>query len=155
MSSVEAAHHHCHQCESSDNHNNRYHAEPSLFRKVVEKTYIFAIVAFSIITDLDLFIPSFLFGLMVGVYNHYNEKNECKHGHSVSACSSEILAQLLSIKLPHLIALTMGVAVLIQHIEHHPSVFVPLVGIWSGAWFIQRTFEYFKISNDFFISLDL
>jgi hypothetical protein len=80
-----------------------------------------------------LFVPFFLVGGAIGIYNYFQNEKESNLIHTSSACSHDLLEQLTGVRLPAPISLAAAVAVTLCHIDHHATVFVPIVGLFLGA----------------------
>jgi hypothetical protein len=106
---------------------------------VLEKISAVALGLFSAYTNWMLFVPSFLIGIGIGIYNHIKrEGTEEAHSHSHSSCAHEVFERVTGVSLPAPISLAAGVAVTICHIEHHAIAFVPIAGLFLGAWVGER-----------------
>ena len=100
---------------------------------ILEKVGAIALGVFAAFTNIRLFIPFFLVGVGIGIYNHFTQvKNPAKF-HS-AGCSQGVLEQLPGANLPGPLVLAGSIAVAICHIEHHDTVFVPIVATYIGAW---------------------
>lgn len=119
------------------------HIKPkiSTFIGILEKISAIALGIFAALTDLKLFIPFFITGVAIGIYNYFENKENCENGHSVSSCSLGVLEQFLGVKLPSIVSLAANIAGMVCHIDHHSTVFVPIVAISIGVWVGQSTFE--------------
>ncbi len=106
----------------------------STFITVLEKISAVALGVFAAYTNLELFLPFFLFGVAVGIYNYFAQVDSCHKGHSVSSCSLGSIEQLTGVKLPPLLSLAATVGALVCHIDHHDTIFVPIVATSLGAW---------------------
>lgn len=80
-----------------------------------------------------LFLPSFAAGIIIGVYTSQNTSSR-HHHHPEGTCSHAFIEQTTGVKLPDSLALLAGFAVTAVHIDHHASVFVPIVGLTLGIW---------------------
>lgn len=105
-----------------------------LFIRTLEKVSAVALGIFSACMSLELFIPFFFFGMAIGVYTYFQNKDVCSHSHSVSSCAHGFLEQLTGVRLPAPFSLAANIAVMICHIDHHTAVFVPIVGVSLGSW---------------------
>jgi hypothetical protein len=99
---------------------------------VVEKISAAALAAFSLYTSWMLFLPFFALGAAVGVSAYY-ENSSHEHG-PVSSCSAGVMEQLTGIRLPRALSLGANIGATLCHIDHHATVFVPIVAISIGAW---------------------
>jgi hypothetical protein len=117
--------HHCHDCREP---------ESSTFLEVLGKVCMVALTAFAAWTNFLYFVPFFLLGIGIGIYNHFHESPANAQGRLVSPCSQGFLEQLSGVRLPALVALVANVATTVCHIDHHDTVFVPIVGVSVGAW---------------------
>lgn len=103
--------------------------------RIVEKISAVALGALAALTAFWLFLPSFVVGALIGVVGHKTSTISHSHHHKVeSSCSHGFIEQTTGVKLPQSLALAAGVAVMAVHIDHHASVFVPIVGVTLGIW---------------------
>jgi hypothetical protein len=124
-------HHHHHEC------CNRPVHQPSLSDqtfKMLEKVSAVALGAFAAMADMGLFIPFFTAGAALGLYQYLSSTHREAHASSGSACSQGFLEQLTGVKLPPLISLGANMAITWCHIDHHSSVFVPVIALILGDW---------------------
>lgn len=97
---------------------------------VAERLSAIALGVFAALTP-PLFVPSFAFGVLLGLLG----VGESVPNYSrAKSCSQGFLEQTTGIKLPDSLALASGFAVTAVHVDHHPEVFVPIVGISLGMW---------------------
>ena len=80
-----------------------------------------------------LFVPSFALGAIVGVFTHQVIAHNSHH-HKGGGCSHGFIEDAAGVKLPETLSLIANAAVMAVHIEHHDSVFVPIVGLTLGLW---------------------
>lgn len=132
---------HCH---------NKEKPSSNLFMNVLEKISAIALGIFSAFTSLELFIPFFFVGVCIGFYSYMQEKESCEHSHPVSSCANGFLEQLTGVKLPPIISLAANIAVTICHIDHHATVFVPVVGISVGTWIGKTITPFNGFTRTFF-----
>lgn len=128
--------HHCHVpcCQK----------KRSLFDTLIiglEKVSLVALGVFSAYIDLKLFVPSFFAGMCISVYIYFQDKKEAQCDSSVSSCAHGFVEQLTGVKLPAAISLAANLGVTVCHIEHHATVFVPIIGVSLGAWVGKLAFE--------------
>jgi len=119
------------------NSHDCHHKERSTFDpiiNVIEKVSAFALGFFAASVSLKSFLPFFFMGVCIGAYTYTQDKKTCGRGHPVFSCANGLLEQLTGVKLPRLISLAVNVAVTVCHIDHHASVFVPVIGISVGTW---------------------
>lgn len=109
---------------------------------IIEKISAIALGAFSFYTSSKLFLPSFFIGCVIGIYCYIEDANSCDQLHRVSSCANGLLEQLTGVKLPKIVSIVTNVAVTVCHIDHHSSVFVPVVGISIGAWCGKTALDY-------------
>jgi len=99
---------------------------------IAEKVSMVAIAVFAAVTDPILFAASFSLGLVIGLFDRQHDKAAVHHGHA--ACAHSFLEDLTGVKMPAPLGFIANVAVLVAHIDHHPTVFTPLVGVIMGLW---------------------
>ncbi len=103
--------------------------------EVLEKISAVALGIFSAYTNIKLFAPFFLLGVGIGVYTHIKHgPKDLEASSGGSACSQEFIEQVTGVKLPAPISLAANIAVTVCHIDHHTTVFVPIVGLAVGNW---------------------
>lgn len=101
---------------------------------IIEKISAIALGAFSLYTNRQLFVPFFLAGVCIGIYSYTKDKKSCHKYHPVSSCAHGLLEELTGVKLPSIISTIANIAVTVCHIDHHATVFVPIVGVSLGNW---------------------
>ena len=101
---------------------------------IIEKISAIALGVFSAYTSRTLFVPYFFVGFCIGIYSNIQNKDSCDHPDTVSSCAHGLLEQLTGVKLPRIVSLAANIAVTVCHIDHHETVFVPVIGISLGAW---------------------
>ena len=124
------------------------HKENSKFNiliNVIEKVSAIALGAFSLYTNWQLFVPFFFVGGCIGVYSYTKETKSCHDHHPASSCGG-LIEDLTGVKLPPLISTIAGIAVTVCHIEHHASVFVPIIGVALGNWMGKTASHYGAIA---------
>ena len=105
---------------------------PDWFCKIEQVTAV-ALAVFAYLVDAVLFVPFFLVGSAIGFYQAVTS-NDSERDHSARmGCSRGLMEQLTGIKLPRLVSLATDVAVMWCHIDHHSTVFVPMIALYSGA----------------------
>lgn len=114
-------------CEAQPQRN-----EEKLF-SVLEKTCAVALVAFAAYVSLELFLPFFLAGAAIGIYQRF-ARGEGGARANATACSQGFMEQLLKVKLPPLVSLGVNLAITWCHIQHHTVVFVPVIALTTGDW---------------------
>jgi len=143
IDNIVSSHTHCNHChEQPSVHTSKQEpAHPPKKKStsdrlllVAEKISAVALGAFSAYTNIQLFVPFFLVGIALGIHTFL--KREASHvGHVPSiGCSQGFMEQLTGIKLPTALSLAANIAITICHIDHHETVFVPIVAISLGAW---------------------
>lgn len=113
------------------------HHEPdqeNICMRVLEQVSAVALAIFSAFTDLALFVPFFLIGVGIAFYQRFSGQSAEALGGGAGGCSQGLLEQLTQTKLPPLVSLGANLAVTWCHIDHHSSVFVPIVALSTGAW---------------------
>lgn len=101
---------------------------------ILEKVSAVALGIFSAYCNWQLFLPFFAVGLAIGVYTYIKNEKAGKHTHPGSSCAHGLIEQLTGVELPKPISLAANIAVTVCHIDHHSSVFIPIVGVSLGAW---------------------
>lgn len=125
-------------------HNHHHHAcchepvhQPSISEqlfKILEKVSAVALGAFAAYASMELFLPFLLLGTAVGLYQHFSSTRDHADGSTGSGCSQGFLEQLTGVKLPPLLSLGANLAITWCHIDHHTSIFVPVIALSLGAW---------------------
>jgi hypothetical protein len=126
---IQAAHVHTHSC----------HSEPidtpfDSILNVVEKISAIALGIFSAYINVQVFVPFFLAGASIGAYGYTQDSKSCQDSVAGSSCAHGLIEQLTQVKLPRVVSLIANVAVTVCHIDHHESVFVPIIAISMGNW---------------------
>ncbi len=127
--------------------NNCHSKEKSNFDlliNVIEKISAIALGAFSLYTNWQLFVPFFFVGTCVGIYSYIQDKKSCHEHNPASSCAHGLLEQLTGVKLPPIISLVANIAVTVCHIDHHATVFVPVIGVSLGNW-IGKTASHYGV----------
>lgn len=122
--------HNQHRC-CCENH------QPSISQRLfqlLEKVSAVALGIFSAYASLELFLPFFLAGMAIGLYQYFSEGPPEEDPGVGVACSQGLLEQLTQVKLPPLVSLGANLAITWCHIDHHTTIFVPVVGLSIGAW---------------------
>jgi hypothetical protein len=88
-----------------------------------------ALGAFAAYVEWKLFVAALLVGIPAGVF-WGSKGNQSPQ----SACSQGVIDNLTQTQLHPIINLIFGAAVTVCHIDHHPTIFVPIVGFSLGAW---------------------
>lgn len=125
--------HNCHNKETS-----KY----QIFINIIEKISAVALGAFSLYTSWQLFVPFFSVGLCIGIYSYITDEKSCNGSNQVSSCTHGLLEGLTGVKLPPLISIVANIAVAVCHIDHHATVFVPIIGVSLGNWIGKTTSHY-------------
>ncbi len=113
---------------------------------LIEKITAIGLGVFSACTDFELFVPFFIGGILTGIYSYMQNKNAVDITHRTSSCAYGLIEQLTQVKLPPAISLAANVAMTVCHIDHHATVFVPIIALSLGAW-VGKTAAYY--SRDF------
>lgn len=107
--------------------------QPPAWFRVIEQITAVALAVLAYQVSADLFIPFALVGASIGLYQALTS-NASEHDHSARmGCSRGLMEQLTGIQLPRLVALATDVAVMGCHIDHHATVFVPMIALYTGA----------------------
>lgn len=104
--------------------HNKPHPYTTMFMKVTA----IALGAFAAYVEWKLFVASILVGIPLGFFW------AIKGHHCPQASCSGVIDNLTQTQLPPVINVIFGAAITICHLDHHPTVFVPLVGLSLGAW---------------------
>jgi hypothetical protein len=123
-----------HECVAFDHQHHHTSKTAEKMWWALEKASAIALGIFSAYTNLKLFIPVFLLGISLGIYNYFEGINKHTHSSSTSSCSQGFMEQLTGIKLPAPLSLIANIAITVCHIDHHDTVFVPIVAASIGAW---------------------
>ncbi len=125
-------------------HNHHHHAcchehvhQPSISEqlfKILEKVSAVALGAFAAYASIELFLPFLALGVAVGLYQYFSSTRDHADGSGGSGCSQGFLEQLTGVKLPPLLSLGANLAITWCHIDHHTSIFVPVIALSLGAW---------------------
>lgn len=100
----------------------------------LEKISAIALGALSAYINWQLYVPFFAVGVAIGIYSYFKDKKACPLRRPGSSCTQGLLEQLTGVKLPAPVGLAVNIAVTVCHLDHHSSVFVPIVGVSLGAW---------------------
>ena len=114
-----------------------HHCEESISIRLfhlLEKVTAVALGVFCAYASMELFLPFFLAGMAIGLYQHFTSEGVRAGPTGITSCSQGFLEQLTGVKLPPLVSLVANVGVTWCHIDHHTAIFVPIVGVSLGAW---------------------
>ncbi len=119
-------------CCSHTHHAHAQSTSDKLFY-LLEKVSAVALGIFAAYANFQLFLPFFLIGTAVGLYQYFSGERAqaVKAG---SSCSQGFLEQVTGVKLPPLLSFGANLAMTWCHIDHHTTIFVPIVGVSLGAW---------------------
>lgn len=114
-----------------------HHAHPSSTMdkvlELAEKVSLVVIGIMAALIDLPLFACTFLIGAAIGLLS--DQKHLVAEQHNDHAlCSHGFLEHITGVKLPAPIGLAANVAIFVAHLDHHATVFVPIVGVTMGIW---------------------
>lgn len=101
---------------------------------VMEKLSAIAIGIFAAISGPVYFAGSFALGVALGLLSQRSTVCACGPAGAASSCSIGFLERNTGVKLPALVSLVAGFAVMAEHIRHHSHVFVPITGVTLGYW---------------------
>ena len=101
---------------------------------ISEKVCAIALIVFSAYTNITLFVPFFLVGFAIGLGQAFEDKKQGINTLATTSCSLGLMEKLLKIKLPRIVSLAVDAAVLVCHIDHHGTVFIPVIAISAGNW---------------------
>lgn len=124
---------------------------------VLEKISLVALSVIAAYTSPKLFFPFFGTGIVLGTCLYWNkriswpcnpekscshEKQTCAHDdhenptcsteHGSGGCSQGFMEQLTGVQLPAPLKLGVNIAVTVGHIDHHSTIFVPIIGLNAG-----------------------
>lgn len=91
-----------------------------------------ALAVIAVMTDATLFVPSFVVGVGVGLYNHHYYAEH--HHHHRIGCGQGFMEWMAEMHFPAELSLFANLGVTICHIDHHPIVFVPYCAVALGMW---------------------
>lgn len=115
---------HSHSC--NDSHQP---VVSSALGRLMMKAAAVALGAFAAYLSWKLFLPASIIGAAVG-FVHREGQNQVKP--LQATCSQSTLEQLTGISLPGFISLIFGVFAMVEHMDHHPRVYVPIAGFTLG-----------------------
>lgn len=97
--------------------------------------------AFSAHTSPKNFTAFFILGTALGINSYLNNKDskEKTHKHGSSACVDGFFNEISGVKLPASALIVANFFITLCHIDHHANVYVPVAGIYCGA-FAGKTF---------------
>jgi|GEM_PF-3382055 len=110
----------------------------------------FAILgAFSAFTSPKIFTAFFVVGAFLGVCSYFNNKNISakSHKHGSSACVDGFLSEISSVKLPATVLIVANFFITLCHVDHHANVYVPVTGLYCGAFFGKNITEWLDPSK--------
>lgn len=128
---------HCHTDCST---HNDVHTNTTIFSQfdamlpTLEKVTAIGLGILSALTNVQLFVPYFIGGAAIGVFSYLQNRQAFDITHQSSSCAYGLIEQLTHVKLPPVVSLAANVAVTVCHIDHHESVFVPIIALSLGAW---------------------
>ncbi len=128
----------CHACPTTVNNLNSCSPccetpQNPLWFSLVEQVTAVALAVFAFQVSADLFVPFFLVGIVIGGYQALTSDPAERDNGAAMGCSRGLMEQLTRVKLPRLVSLAADVAVMWCHIDHHSTVFVPMIGLYAGA----------------------
>lgn len=99
--------------------------------------------AFSAHTSPKNFTAFFILGTALGINSYLNNKDskEKTHKHGSSACVDGFFNEISGVKLPASALIVANFFITLCHIDHHANVYVPVAGIYCGA-FAGKTFTH-------------
>jgi len=101
---------------------------------ILEKVSAIALGFFAAYAAFELFFPFFLLGTAVGLYTRFSAAPQRELCQASVSCSQGFLEQLTKVKLPPILSLGANLAITWCHIDHHTTVFVPVIALSLGAW---------------------
>lgn len=113
--------------------------------RVVEKISVVAIGVFSAMVSFPLFATSFALGLSIGLWEGRKFEHHSHKDHAL--CAHGFIEHLTGVKLPAPLSLAANVAILIAHIDHHATVFIPIIGISMGIRAASPLYNFCKNSG--------
>lgn len=120
-------------------HPHRHESMSDRVLYILEKVTAVALGVFCAYASMELFLPFFFVGMAVGLYQHISAQGEAGGPTGTASCSQGFLEQLTGVRLPRFVSLIANVGVTWCHIDHHTTIFVPIVGVSLGAWIGQAT----------------
>jgi hypothetical protein len=120
-------------------HEHRHESVSDRVLYILEKVTAVALAVFCAYACMELFLPFFLVGMAVGLYQHISAQGQLEGPTGAASCSQGFLEQLTGVRLPRLVSLIANVGVTWCHIDHHTTIFVPVVAVSVGAWVGQAT----------------
>lgn len=112
------------------------HSQETMNEKLLlllEKASAVALGVLAASANIQLFASFLSLGILIGAYQYASsEPHTARAG--VSSCAQGFMEQLTGIRLPRLVSLAVNLAVTWCHIDHHTTVFVPVIGVSLGAW---------------------
>lgn len=125
----------CDEVKLADAHHHHHHKE-SFFNKALSIARKVCAVALGVLAAYIaplLFVPSFAVGVVVGILTHRVIVHNSHH-HKGGGCSHGFIEDAAGVKLPETLTMLANAAVMAVHIDHHDTVFVPIVGLTLGVW---------------------
>lgn len=124
---------------SPTQHSHSPNIQSSKMMRAFEIISAVALAAFSAYKQIKLFVPAFLVGMVMGIYSqasadHCNDCHNKEKKNPGSSCALSLLEQLTGARLPVPVSIGANIAITVCHIDHHATVFVPVVGVSIGAW---------------------
>jgi hypothetical protein len=124
---------------SCDHAHVHDHTSKAQFIKVLERICAAALGIFAFLVEKALFMPFFVTGIGIGLYNYFHDSGS-KHNHG--SCSLGYLQHISGGHLPEPVCVV-GEAVLVgAHIEHLSKFMVPLTALVIGSMVGQATAHY-------------
>jgi hypothetical protein len=120
-------------CACPHVHHHQRSLSDRLFT-LLEKVSAVVLGVFAAHANMALFLSFFAAGTALGVYQYMTSGSQEDSGHGGSSCSQGFLEQLTKVKLPRFVSLGVNLAITWCHIDHHTSVFVPIIGLGLGTW---------------------
>jgi hypothetical protein len=123
------------------------HPNCKIVMAILEKVSLLALAIFAAYLEPKLFFPFFGGGIVLSIVLYIikpKPEKEChsEEHHDSVACSQGFLEQLTGVRLPPPVGLAANVAITVCHIDHHSTVFVPLIGLNAGMWVGKLAIEY-------------
>ncbi|MBA3958079.1 MAG: hypothetical protein H0X51_06775 [Parachlamydiaceae bacterium] len=132
-------------CASSCGHTHQHEhvvSRATPLERVISKAVFVAIGAFACYIEMQLFIPFFFVGMLIKTIQYQQQGDAILQGTDITSCSLSALEQLSEMRLPPMVSLAIIVATFVCHVEHHPSVFVPVTAIFLGAWVLKEVLAF-------------
>lgn len=103
----------------------------------LQKVTAVALIAFAAYTEMTLFVPFFVGGVTIGIFQHFFREETKGIPSKIASCAHGFLEQTTGVHLPEEVSVICGGYLAYHHIEHHPESDVPVAAIITGAWLVD------------------